>query len=206
LDITVNPKLWKIILFIPILFISFAVHEFAHAFVAVRFGDDTPRREGRLTLNPLSHLDLIGSILVPFMSMASGWAIIGWAKPVRINRNNFHNPLRDDIWVSLAGPAANFILAILISILIKLGFPRGLLRGVLELAVYFNVFLFFFNLLPIPPLDGSHILFDVFPNYYTQRYLNIGGGLGLVLLFVFIYSPLWNWFMELVNYFAFSLL
>ncbi len=203
MDVTINPHLWEIILFIPFLFLSFAVHEFAHASFAVLFGDDTPRREGRLTLNPIKHLDLLGSIVIPFLGLAAGGFVIGWAKPVRVNRNNFPNPRVHDTIVSLAGAVANLFTAILLAFALKIFNVNssGIIPSVLNLTVYFNIFLFFFNLLPIPPLDGAHILFNLFPNQYTFKYLNMGY-LGLILLFLFVYSPLWNYFMGAVNYFA----
>ncbi len=200
MDISINPRLWEIILFIPFLFVSFAIHEFAHAASAVYFGDETPRAEGRLTLNPLKHLDLLGSVVIPFVGLASGGFLIGWAKPVNIVRENFRDPKNNDIVVSFAGPFSNLITAILLSFLVKLfgAAVPDIPLSVLNLTIYFNVFLFFFNLLPIPPLDGSHILFDLLPNEYTFKYLRMGN-LGLLILFLFVYSPLWDYFIGLVN-------
>ena len=203
MNITVDARLWKILIFIPFLFASFAIHEFAHAFFANMFGDDTPRREGRLTLNPVKHLDLLGSVIVPILGMMSGGFIIGWAKPVNVNRNNFRNPRIHDIIVSLAGSVSNLLTAVILSLFLNISKIElnEILQGVFYLTVYFNVFLFFFNLLPIPPLDGAHILFDLFPNGFTYKYLNMSY-LGLFLIFLFVYSPLWNYFILIVNYFS----
>ena len=152
-----------------ILFMGFvvfvALHEFAHAWMAVRCGDDTPRLQGRLTLDPLAHIDWVGTIILPlvliFASSASGnLMFFGWGKPVQVNLANFHHRRRDDILVSGAGPAMNFLLAMVMVILAKLAevveYPDGV-EVALKLA-RFSLFLCFFNLLPIPPLDGAHIL------------------------------------------------
>ncbi len=203
-DIQVSEKLISFLIFLPLFFVSLAVHEFSHAFFANKFGDDTAKKLGRLTLNPIKHIDLVGSILMPLIAFSSGYLIIGWAKPVPVNRNNFHNPLKNDLVVTVAGPASNFLLAFVfyfILILFNNFSPEGmhLLKKVTWLGIYFNVFLFAFNLLPIPPLDGSHILYDLFPGKLTAKYLNLGI-YGTILLFVFIYSPLWSMFMSFVSF------
>ncbi len=203
MDVSVNPRLWKWLLFIPFLFLSFAIHEFAHAFFADLFGDDTPRREGQLTLNPLKHIDLLGSVVIPILGMMSGGFILGWAKPVNVNRSNFRNPRVHDIIVSTVGSLSNLFTAIILSLILNISKIElnSILLGVVNLTIYFNVFLFFFNLLPIPPLDGTHILFNLFPNQITYKYLHLGY-IGLLILFLFIYSPLWNYFIAVVDYFA----
>ena len=157
---------------------------------------------GRLTLNPIKHIDLIGSIFMPILAFSSGFMIIGWAKPVPVNRANFSNPLRDDAIVSFAGPLSNFLFALFIYLIylilsyseIEIG---NILYNIFRLSIIFNIFLFCFNLLPIPPLDGSHIIYDLFPNRYTARLQNLGL-YGTLIIFIFIYSPLWSYFMNLV--------
>lgn len=203
-DIQVNPKLISFLTFIPMFIISITVHEFAHAFFAHKLGDDTAKNEGRYSLNPLNHIDLVGTIILPIASFVSGFALIGWAKPVPINRNNFKNQLKDDALVSFAGPLSNFILAILFFAIFAIlrnsnGFENDLVLSLLWYGVFFNVFLCLFNLIPIPPLDGSHILFDLFPNKYTAGLFKLGLYGSLLLLF-FIYSPLWSYFMGLVRW------
>ncbi len=203
-DVQVSEKLISFLIFLPLFFISLAVHEFSHAFFANKFGDDTAKKLGRLTLNPIKHIDLVGSIIMPLIAFSSGYLIIGWAKPVPVNRNNFKNPLKNDLVVTAAGPASNFLLAFIFYFVLILlnGFtPEGLhlLKKVTWLGIYFNVFLFAFNLLPIPPLDGSHILYDLFPGKLTAKYLNLGL-YGTILLFIFIYSPLWGMFMSFVSF------
>ncbi len=202
-DIQVSQKLISFILFLPMFFISITIHEFAHAFSASKLGDDTARKLGRLTFNPIKHADLVGTVIMPLASFASGFALIGWAKPVPVNRGNFKNRFRDDAIVSFAGPLSNFILAIISFIgfllVLNLNFSfRGYVINIFWYGVFFNIFLFAFNLLPIPPLDGSHILFDIYPNKFTAALLNLGL-YGSIILLVLIYSPLWGYFMRIIN-------
>jgi len=201
-DIQVSEKLISFLTFLPMFFISLAVHEFSHALLASKLGDNTAKDLGRLTLNPFKHADIVGTLIMPIASFASGLVLIGWAKPVPINRSNFKNHLRDDAIVSFAGPFSNFILSILflVALAISLDFISD--RYVINLlwyGVFFNLFLFAFNLLPFPPLDGSHILFDIFPNKFTAAILNLGL-YGSIILLLFIYSPLWNYFMKVINF------
>ncbi len=157
---------------------------------------------GRLTLNPFKHADLIGTLVMPLASFASGFALIGWAKPVPIDRRKFKHKLRDDAVVSFAGPASNFLLSIVFFIFFVVISHTGASHYVINLlwyGVFFNIFLFAFNLLPIPPLDGSHILFDIFPGKITAKLLSLGL-YGSVILLFFIYSPLWGYFMDLINF------
>ncbi|MCD4796180.1 MAG: site-2 protease family protein, partial [Candidatus Cloacimonetes bacterium] len=153
----------QLIIQLPILLISLTIHEFSHGYAAYILGDDTAKRAGRLTLNPISHIDPIGLIML-FI------ARIGWAKPVPINPYNFQNYKRDTALTAAAGPAANFILAILLSVvfnLIKKLNPEIMYAageftqfwiGMLLYAVLINLALGLFNLIPIPPMDGSKIL------------------------------------------------
>ena len=200
--IEVSDKIISFLTFLPMFLLSITVHEFAHALFANKLGDDTAKNRGRLTLNPIKHADIIGTLIMPLASFASGFALIGWAKPVPIDRRKFKSPLRDDAVVSFAGPASNFLLAIVFFIFFTLLYHESVSHYVVNFfwyGVFFNVFLFIFNLLPIPPLDGSHILFDLFPNKITARFLSIGL-YGSIILLVFIYSPLWGYFMNLVNF------
>jgi Zn-dependent protease len=201
-DIQVSEKLISFLTFLPMFFISLAVHEYSHALLAAKLGDNTAKDLGRLTLNPFKHADIVGTLIMPIASFASGLVLIGWAKPVPVNRANFKNHLRDDAIVSFAGPFSNFILSILflVALAISLNFISD--RYVINLlwyGVFFNLFLFAFNLLPFPPLDGSHILFDIFPNKFTAAILNLGL-YGSIILLLFIYSPLWNYFMKVINF------
>ncbi|MEE9429932.1 MAG: site-2 protease family protein [Melioribacteraceae bacterium] len=203
-DIQISEKLILLFYFMPIFLLSLSIHEYAHALLAYKFGDDTAQKQGRLTLNPLKHIDLVGSIIMPIIAFTSGFMLIGWAKPVPVDRRNFKNVLKDDAIVSFAGPLSNLIFAIIIyGIYLVLDstdlLQSDVLYNILRLGIIFNVFLFCFNLLPIPPLDGSHIIYDLFPNKYTAK-LQTLGMYGTLILFMFIYSPLWSVFMNLVNW------
>lgn len=207
-NLSVNPKFILFLMFIPIFLISITIHELAHSYIAYKLGDDTAKRMGRLTFNPLKHLDLIGSILVPIASFASGIALIGWAKPVPINPQNFHNKRLADGIVSFVGPFSNLILAIAF-LIIALLFPEItliningreiFLSGILKYGIYLNIFLFFFNLLPIPPLDGVHILHSIFYTKFTERLVSFGFA-GSIILILFLYSPLWKYFNQLIYF------
>ena len=203
-DLQISERLINFLMFLPIFFLSISVHEYSHAFIASKRGDDTAKNLGRLTLNPFKHIDLIGSIIMPLAAFASGFALIGWAKPVPVDRRNFRHPLKDDALVSFAGPLSNFILSVLLLVLFLIsvnifGDQSSIINDLLWYGVFLNVFLFAFNLLPIPPLDGSHILFDLYPNKITAKYLNLGL-YGSLLLLIFIYSPLWGIFMKIINF------
>lgn len=203
-DLQVSERLLNFLMFLPIFLLSISVHEYSHAFFANKYGDDTAKKLGRLTLNPFKHIDLVGSVIMPLAAFASGFALIGWAKPVPVDRRKFNDPLKDDAVVSFAGPLSNFVLSALLFVLFIIsvnifGEQNSIISNLLWYGVFLNVFLFAFNLLPIPPLDGSHILFDLFPNKLTAKYLNLGL-YGSLLLLVFIFSPLWGIFMKIVNF------
>ena len=149
------------------LVILLTFHEYGHAWMAAKCGDDTARRRGRLSLNPIVHLDLIGTVVIPLLMIflaASGSGLgkflVGWAKPVPVDANNFRHPRRDDILVSMAGPAMNVILALVLLPLAKIALLTKLeyFGGTLADMAWLSLLLCFFNLLPIPPLDGSHVL------------------------------------------------
>lgn len=138
-------------------------HEFGHAWMAHKCGDDTAKSLGRVSLNPLVHIDPIGTVLMPllmiFLSPSIGGFLIGWAKPVPVNPNNLRNPRMDDILVTLAGPWMNLILAVVLVALARAGvaFHSADMAGICIKFAGVSLALFFFNLLPIPPLDGSHV-------------------------------------------------
>jgi Zn-dependent protease len=212
---------------IVVLILAFSVHECAHAWTASRLGDPTARMLGRVTLNPIKHLDPVGSILFPLISMVYGGFLIGWAKPTPVTGRNFKNYRRDDILVTLAGPASNLLsatIALILLIVIKHILPSGdtsiatavaiaeHIPGVsteglpalfpialfLYFVIFINLLLFVFNLIPLPPLDGSHILRHFLPYKAAQLYDRMGmfaliilflvGGTFIRALFVPIYS------------------
>ena len=145
-----------------IIVVSLALHEWGHAFVADRLGDDTPRSQGRVTLNPLVHIDPIGTLLLPLLGSLGffgSFGVIGWAKPVQTTPRNFKNGMRDQAFVTIAGPAMNFIIAAFATVAAGLCyrfFPS--LTPLFHQVLVLNVALIVFNLLPIPPLDGSKFL------------------------------------------------
>ena len=154
-------NIMHIIAGLPGLLIAMVIHEYAHAQVAVWLGDFTPRLMGRLTLNPKAHVDPIGMLMLFLVHF-------GWAKPVMINPRNFKNPKRDDILVSLAGPAANFITAFLalLALLVYSRMGGDMTAGVylvFQMIIEYNIGFGIFNLIPLPPLDGSHVLMQLLP-------------------------------------------
>lgn len=162
-----------------ILLLALPVHEFAHAFTAVQLGDPTPRYQGRYTLNPLRHLDPIGALLIVLVGF-------GWAKPVQWNPRNIDIDRRwGAILVAAAGPASNLVLAVLSLVLWRLLGETGFLAAFLRFFANINVLLFVFNLIPLPPLDGSHILFALLPDAYRQVQFFLMQ-YGVLLMFVVI--------------------
>jgi Zn-dependent protease len=157
---------------IAILVISVVVHEVSHGYAALMQGDVTAKYAGRLTLNPIKHLDPFGSVIFPLLlSLIPGGIIFGWAKPVPFNPNNLRNKRWGEAIVAIAGPISNIILAIVFGILIRFSDFLGLNQSFIELSlvvVLINIVLAIFNLIPIPPLDGSKILFSFFPKYVLE--------------------------------------
>ena len=177
----------RAIVALPGIIIAMVIHEWAHARVAYALGDYTPKLDGRLTLNPAAHVDIFGLLMLFIVHF-------GWAKPVRINANNFANPRRDDILVSLAGPASNLITAfltlVLIVILLKVGVP--LTEGasaVLQMIMIININFAIFNMLPIPPLDGSHILRNLLPYELAYKFAMLER-YSFIILLIFLMTPI----------------
>lgn len=180
------------------LIIAITVHEFFHALAADKLGDPTPRSFGRLTLNPMAHADPLGTILLPLMSSLTGIPTIGWAKPVPIDPFNFRHPKRDEIIVSLAGPLSNLSLAIISSIMIRLLTPSSLLGGILYFLILINVSLCIFNLLPIPPLDGSKVFLNLLSPQSYAKWSEAFERYGIFLLLIFVFLPVGN--TRLINF------
>ena len=189
---------------LPILLFSVVIHEIAHGWMALRLGDPTAKQMGRLTLNPIPHIDPIGSIVVPLFSLiVAGRVFIAWAKPVPINPMNFSNYRRDDILVSVVGPISNIFMAFCCTVVvIVLKYIAPLLEGTNEFVIEMfdllikmfiggitlNVVLAVFNLIPIPPLDGSHVLASLLPEEISERYRSIG----FLGIFIIIYLMRWE--------------
>lgn len=170
------------LLLLPVLLLSFVVHEFAHAWVAWREGDATAYRQGRVTLNPVPHIDLFGTILIPLMLLVSGSGfLIGWAKPVPVDNAQLRRGRRSRVLVSAAGVTANLLLAAVLTLLVvgvhhlAVALPgtasaAEVIRAMASVGIRLNFVLLVFNLLPVPPLDGSHLLAEVLPARWQVHY------------------------------------
>ena len=207
-----NHFIIELIILAPPLLFALTFHEFAHGFVAYRLGDPTARDAGRLTLNPLKHLDPLGTIAFFFIKF-------GWAKPVPVNPGYFQNPKKDMLWVALAGPATNLGLAVVSAILTKgiwmlatiLPYSSATeailvpLNSMLIASVWINLVLCIFNFLPIPPLDGSRILMGLLPNNLALSYMRIER-FGFLIIIVLAFSGLLSKVIVPIISFANSLL
>jgi Zn-dependent protease len=185
---------------LPLLLVSLVLHELAHAYVATWLGDPSPRADGRLTLNPISHLDPLGTAMFAITAFASSF-IFGWAKPVMINPRHFRRPQVDMAIVAAAGPATNLVLALGCVAVLVHGDLTGTPFTVLVYAFQVNVVLGLFNLIPIPPLDGSRIVAAVMPRAMHARWSQLDqvGMIGIfVLIFVFN-DQFWDVFGEVLD-------
>lgn len=178
---------------IPVLF-AITVHETAHGWMALRFGDPTAKMLGRLTLNPIKHIDPIGTILVPGVLLMVGGFLFGWAKPVPITQENLRRPKQDMAWVAAAGPLSNLLMALLWAMLIRLGLAMGGFSDGLALfliyagvaGLFVNTILMLLNLLPLLPLDGGRVVDALLPPRLSWRYSKMEQwGLPILLLLLF---------------------
>ncbi len=203
--------LQRIILLAPPILFALTIHEFAHGYVALTLGDPTAKAEGRLTLNPLKHLDPIGTIAFFLVNF-------GWARPVPVNPYYFKNPRKDMLWVALAGPVTNMGVAIISAVLIKLVillasfFPAAAsmtllypLKEMLVASVWINIVLCVFNFIPIPPLDGSRILAGILPPHLAQSFESMERYGFLILILLMLTGILGQLIMPII-YFAKNLL
>lgn len=189
MDLTVVQKI--AIYAIPVIF-AITVHEAAHGYAAKHFGDMTARDAGRITLNPLKHIDLFGTILLPAMTVMLGGILFGWAKPVPVNFSRLNNPKKDMLWVAAAGPGSNFAMAIFWALVMKFAgmapaafaYPLGLMG---EAGIAINIALMVLNLLPLPPLDGGRIAVSLLPYKYARPFAQIER-YGFVILIVLLFS------------------
>ena len=194
---------------IPMIF-AITLHEAAHAYVANRHGDNTAKLMGRLSLNPLPHIDPLGTILFPLIGIVLGGFIFGWAKPVPINFARLHNPKKDLFWIAIAGPVANLAMALVWALVLKLslyldayfGQPLGLMA---QAGIAINVSLMLLNLLPILPLDGGRVVFSLLPNELATKYAKIEPYGMWVLMFLllvggltYIIQPMYGFIINLI--------
>ena len=182
-----------ILISLVVFFTAIIVHEFSHAFAAYRLGDTTAARRGRLTLNPIAHIDPFGTILLPLLLiLVNSPVLFGWAKPVPIDFRELHNPKKDMIWVGLAGPLANILMALFAALLLKTGLKDyPIFFQILSSVILFNVVLAVFNLIPIPPLDGSRVLMGMLPIPLAVRLASLEP-YGFIILFALIYLGFFN--------------
>jgi Zn-dependent protease len=191
-------KTLMIIIQFGVVLFAISIHESAHAWMADKFGDPTAKNQGRITLNPIAHIDLIGTIIFPLLLALAGAPVFGWAKPVMVNPYNLRDPKRANIFISAAGPGSNVISAfagiVLFLILKNMGVFKGSAGSGIEILLYIffffiiiNIYLAIFNLIPIPPLDGSGIIEGVLKGEALYNYQKIKP-YGFIILLVIIYA------------------
>ncbi|MEK9180103.1 MAG: site-2 protease family protein [Patescibacteria group bacterium] len=187
-----------------ILILSVVIHEVSHGYIAEYLGDQTARLAGRLTLNPLKHLDFFGSFLLPLILSLTAGIVFGWAKPVPYNPRNLKDPVGGGAKIAVAGPISNLVIALVFGTFIRLFAVAGLLSSFLAMLfgmiVFINILLAIFNLVPIPPLDGSKVLFAVLPKtestirafIWLERY-------GMFIVFLLVFSGFFRFLLPIID-------
>lgn len=174
-----------------VLLLSLTIHEAAHAWTADRLGDRTARELGRVSLNPIVHIDLFGTVLLPIIAAVSNFPLIGWAKPVPVNPRNLRSPRRDFMLVAAAGPISNLLQAVVAALVLRAWDPHGDGPGFLAFfllrAVEINLLLAFFNLIPVPPLDGGNVLLGLLPPNLAAGYARVRQ-YGFIVLYALLLS------------------
>jgi len=199
----------EFIIALPILFFSVVFHEYAHGYTAFKYGDDTAYLMGRLSFNPIVHIDPVGTVLVPLLCLAFGFYPFGWAKPVPVNYYRLRSPRVDMGKVAFAGPASNIFLAIICALGLKTvsiipGAPL-IIGKVLLFAIAINLILAIFNLIPVPPLDGSKILAAFLPQNLADSYMRYER-FGMIFVILLLFSGGFRWIVSPVFNLAFSFL
>lgn len=200
---------FQFIFSLGVLLFSVIIHEVSHGYAALFLGDRTAEYEGRLTLNPIPHIDLVGTIILPALSIMIGGLLFGWAKPVPYNPYNLKNPRRDEAIIALAGPLSNFILALIFGLFIRFYVvPNGMINdgiGVISVVIVLvNITLMIFNLIPMPPLDGSKIITALLPDIWMKVRTSVErfGFLGVIIFLIFLwqfFEPLIPWLFGLIT-------
>ena len=181
---------------LAILLFSVIIHEVSHGLVAEKLGDPTARRQGRITLNPIPHIDLVGSIILPAMAILLHFPLLGWAKPVPIDIRQFRDPMRDFAITALAGPVSNLAQVMVYTVIFHVSTSLGwaFVAFIGWWGIYINLLLAIFNLLPIPPLDGSRLIAAAMPRDMGWQFLSIGRYGFMILMFLIftgVLRPLW---------------
>jgi Zn-dependent protease len=184
---------------IPVLF-AITIHEAAHGYVARHFGDMTAYQQGRISLNPIRHIDPVGTILLPLLTLALGGILFGWAKPVPVNFAALRRPKQDMLWVAIAGPASNLLMALFWGLMIKVAwmFPGGYftepLLEMAQIGVKINAILLVLNLLPLPPLDGGRVAVSLLPHRQAYQLSRIEP-YGMFILIGLAITPVLGWIL-----------
>ncbi len=198
--------IYRVIISIPGFLFAIVAHEWAHAYMALRYGDNTAQREGRMTLNPAVHIDMMGTVIYPLIFAMMGGSIFGWAKPVPINSQNFHDYKKGLFWVSFAGPLMNLVLgtlsallfAILATSTLEFSFKSQLLLMV-QYSTFINFILAVFNLIPVPPFDGSKMLASQLSHSALMKYNELAPYINMGFMFLVVLSfmgfPIFNYIL-----------
>ena len=195
---------------VAVLIFSVIIHEISHGAVASRLGDQTAKNAGRLTLNPLRHIDFVGTIILPIFLILTTGRGIGWAKPVPINPYNFRDQKYGSLKVAIAGPASNLLIALIFGLLMRFTLNFNFLSPAFFQAIYFivsvNILLAVFNLMPVPPLDGSHIFFSLLPKSTLGAQIFLARFGFLILIFLIFFFPTFNNLLSYITGAIFNLI
>jgi Zn-dependent protease len=206
----------QIIIWFVVFLLSLTVHECAHAWMAERVGDPTGRYLGRVTLNPIPHIDIFGTVIFPLIAVTTGGWMFGWAKPVPYNPLNLKNRKLGEILIAAAGPLSNVLLLIVFLVLAKVLFRTSLgnslgdmadpIGAMMQIGMSLNIILAVFNLIPIPPLDGSKILMNLLPDSMAEAYSHVPDWAGFIVLFLLIQVGFTSALIRPIQEFVYTLL
>ena len=195
---------FSFLIFLGITLVSITLHEYSHGWVAYKLGDPTAKLAGRLTLNPFAHIVPFGTIILPLVLMLiPGILPFGYAKPVPINPRHFKNPKKDFMWVGLAGPTANLCIAFLLSLLLRI-IANPFIFDILLWGVIINLVLTFFNIFPIPPLDGSRVMASFLPGRLSYTYLR-AQFYGFIFIIILVNLGFFKWYIIPITRLTFSI-